>query len=347
MKKILFTPLLIIFLFVSQIANADFGLDAVEVVCDENNFSIETASLSDDEFEQILRNNKFSMINKGFYEINVLEVSIGNVTEEVAQKHNLTIGKGVFVHKAFLNGAAYKAGIRDNDVILTINGEEVNNAHWFAEEELKQHEIGTEAYLEVLRIDDSSKQVKSFSFIPDTKKIQMEGYGNELYYIFFKIQDNTNDLKKLKSILRAEKNLLINFHQEEAVCELSQGRIKTIFNVIPTSGKGQCGAGDWGFTFSQTINGNTTFNDFHMGKMNCVGFLQPRIEKIDVNFVNPKKINVILSGYWNNKENSNDLNLPLDEIFINKNFLGCDNYFDYEPQCENEFEIKKLEFNLN
>ena len=26
---------------------------------------------------------------------------------------------------------------------------------------------------------------------------------------------------------------------------------------------------------------------------------------------------------------------------------GADNYFVYEPNCENEFEIKELEFNLN
>ena len=258
----------------------------------------------------------------------------------------MIVGKGVFVHKAFLNGVAYKAGIRDNDVILTINGEEVNSAHWFAEEELKRHEIGTEVYLAVLRINDSSMQVTSFNFVPDTKEIQMEGYGNELYDIFYKIQDNANDLKKLKNILRTEKNLLINFHQEEAVCEMKLGTIKTTFNAIPTPGKGQCGAGDWGFTFSQTINENTIFDDFHMEKMNCFSILEPSIEKVDISFVSPEKIKVKLSGQWNDKGKDSS-NLPLDEIFINKNFLGCDNYFVYEPKCENEFEIKELEFNLN
>ena len=54
MKKFLFVPLALLFLLLTQIAKADFYLDAVEVICGENNFSIETASLSDDEFEHFL-----------------------------------------------------------------------------------------------------------------------------------------------------------------------------------------------------------------------------------------------------------------------------------------------------
>ena len=41
-----------------------------------------------------------------------------------------------------------------------------------------------------------------------------------------------------------------------------------------------------------------------MGKMNCVDFLQARIEKIDVNFVNPKKINVNEIGKPTNMANN-------------------------------------------
>jgi len=345
MKKFLFVPLALLFLLLTQIAKADFYLDAVEVICGENNLSIEGSTLKDSAYNQILRNNEFSVIKKGIYKKNILGISIRNVTEEISKSNNLIVGKGIFVNEAFPNGAAYKAGLRNNDVILAINDKEINDVYWLIEE-LKEHPVGVKVLLQVLRMDDSSMQVTSFNFVPDTKEIQMEGYGNELYDIFYKIQDNANDLKKLKNILRTEKNLLINFHQEEAVCEMKLGTIKTTFNAIPTPGKGQCGAGDWGFTFSQTINENTIFDDFHMEKMNCFSILEPSIEKVDISFVSPEKIKVKLSGQWNDKGEDSS-NLPLDEIFINKNFLGCDNYFVYEPKCENEFEIKELEFNLN
>ena len=346
MRKFLFIPLALVFLFLTQIVKADFYLGAIEMICDENNFSVESATLTDDVFEQVLRNNEFSVIKKGIYKQNTLGVIASNVTKKIAKKHNLIIGKGVFIHEVLENGAAYKAGLRNNDVILSISINNVDVDHDY-DDELEELPLGYTVDLTVIRQDETSPQIINLNVVLDTKEVQLEGYGNELLDIFIRIQDNTNDLKKLKSILRTEKNLLINFHKEEAVCKLSQGTIKTTFNIIGSSGKGQCGAGDWGFTCSQTINGNTIFNDFHMNKMNCFGILQPSIKKIDVNFVNPKKINVILSGRWNNKENNNNLNLPLDENFINNNFLGCDNFMDYEPQCENEFEIKELEFNLN
>lgn len=57
----------------------------------------------------------------------LLNVNIGDVTAEVAKEYNLDKIEGVFIGKVQPGGAAEQAGIKDNDVIISVNGVAVNS----------------------------------------------------------------------------------------------------------------------------------------------------------------------------------------------------------------------------
>ncbi len=58
----------------------------------------------------------------------LLGVNIGDVTAEVAQRYNLDKLEGVFIGGVTENSAAKEAGIKAEDVLLSIDGEPVNSA---------------------------------------------------------------------------------------------------------------------------------------------------------------------------------------------------------------------------
>ncbi|MDD9304957.1 MAG: Do family serine endopeptidase [Desulfobacter sp.] len=57
-----------------------------------------------------------------------LGVSIQNVSKEMAEYYNLEPGQGVYVAKAYEDNPAHEAGIRQGDVIMSINGKEINSS---------------------------------------------------------------------------------------------------------------------------------------------------------------------------------------------------------------------------
>ncbi len=58
----------------------------------------------------------------------LLGVNIGDVTAEVAERYNLDKLEGVFIGGVTDNGAAKKAGIQEEDVLISVDGEPVNSA---------------------------------------------------------------------------------------------------------------------------------------------------------------------------------------------------------------------------
>ena len=58
-----------------------------------------------------------------------LGVSIQNVTKEMADYYGIEEGQGVYVVKAYDDNPAHKAGIRQGDVILSIDGRAINSSH--------------------------------------------------------------------------------------------------------------------------------------------------------------------------------------------------------------------------
>lgn len=69
----------------------------------------------------------------------LLNVNIGDVNAEIAKKFNLDKIEGVFISKAQPGGAADLAGIKDNDVIISVDGVNVNSTSELQEQISKHH----------------------------------------------------------------------------------------------------------------------------------------------------------------------------------------------------------------
>jgi Do/DeqQ family serine protease len=78
---------------------------------------------------------------KAFGEVQraLLNVNIGDVNAEIAKKYDLDKIEGVFVGKAQPGGAADIAGIKDNDVIISVDGVNVNSTAELQEQISKHH----------------------------------------------------------------------------------------------------------------------------------------------------------------------------------------------------------------
>lgn len=88
----------------------------------------------------------------------LLNVNIGNVNAEVAKKYNLDKIEGVFVGTVNPNGAAALAGIKDNDVIISVDGVEVNSSGQL-QEQISKHRPGDKVVVVVKR----DNKVKPFN----------------------------------------------------------------------------------------------------------------------------------------------------------------------------------------
>ncbi|MFA5326273.1 MAG: Do family serine endopeptidase [Prolixibacteraceae bacterium] len=80
----------------------------------------------------------------------LLNVNIGDVTAEVAKKYNLDKIEGVFVGRVQPGGAAEIAGIKDNDVIISIDGVPVNSSSEL-QEQISKHRPGDKVNVVVKR----------------------------------------------------------------------------------------------------------------------------------------------------------------------------------------------------
>jgi Do/DeqQ family serine protease len=86
----------------------------------------------------------------------LLGVSIQEVNADVAKKNNLDKIEGVFVASVTPEGAAQKAGIQANDIILSINGVNVNSPSEL-QEQVGKHRPGDNISVEIKR-DGKRKQ---------------------------------------------------------------------------------------------------------------------------------------------------------------------------------------------
>lgn len=80
----------------------------------------------------------------------ILGVSIAELTEELARERGITPIKGVLVTAVADDGAAHRAGIRTGDVLLSVNGIEVNSVAQL-QEQVGKHRPGQKVELIVNR----------------------------------------------------------------------------------------------------------------------------------------------------------------------------------------------------
>jgi S1-C subfamily serine protease len=80
----------------------------------------------------------------------LLNVNIGDVNSDVAKKYNLDKIEGVFVGKVLPGGAAEIAGLKDNDVIISVDNVNVNSTAEL-QEQISKHRPGDKVVVEVKR----------------------------------------------------------------------------------------------------------------------------------------------------------------------------------------------------
>jgi S1-C subfamily serine protease len=77
-------------------------------------------------------------------------VSTQSITPAIAAQANLTVTQGEYVVEVSAGGPAQEAGVQEGDIILSINGQVINEANSFAEV-LFSHAPGEEIAVEVVR----------------------------------------------------------------------------------------------------------------------------------------------------------------------------------------------------
>jgi Do/DeqQ family serine protease len=85
----------------------------------------------------------------------LLNVNIGDVDADVAKKYNLDKIEGVFIGKVVPGGAAEAAGIKDEDVIISVDGVPVNSTAEL-QEQIGKHRPGDKVEL-VIKRDNKKK----------------------------------------------------------------------------------------------------------------------------------------------------------------------------------------------
>jgi Do/DeqQ family serine protease len=85
----------------------------------------------------------------------LLNVRIGTVDAETAKKYNLDKIEGVFIGEVQPGGAAEQAGLKDNDVIISVDGVAVNSSAEL-QEQISKHRPGDKVVL-VIKRDNKKK----------------------------------------------------------------------------------------------------------------------------------------------------------------------------------------------
>lgn len=85
----------------------------------------------------------------------LLGVEIRDVTDDLAKKYNLDKIEGVFIAKVQSDGSADLAGIKDNDVIISVDGVDVNSAAEL-QQQVNKHRPGDKVGL-IIKRDNKKK----------------------------------------------------------------------------------------------------------------------------------------------------------------------------------------------
>ena len=115
---------------------------------------------------------KYGKVQRG-----ILGVEIRDVNSELADKEGLKEVRGVFVSKVKSNSAAEDAGVKDKDVIISIDGIKINSSPEL-QEQVGKHNPGDKVALVVLRdnkekaIDVVLKSIEGKTEIIRTEKIE-------------------------------------------------------------------------------------------------------------------------------------------------------------------------------
>jgi serine protease Do len=119
------------------------------------------------------------LIGKGKVQRGMLGIGIQPVTSEIASGLGLKDVRGVLVNQVNPAGPADKAGVKTGDVILQVNGKDVNDPNGLRNE-IAGFAPGTSLTLSLLRDGNPLQvRVKLGELTPDTARANQENGGSE------------------------------------------------------------------------------------------------------------------------------------------------------------------------
>ena len=127
-----------------------------------------------------------------------LGVQIAELTQELAEKEGLENIEGVYVAQVTKGGAAELAGMKDGDVITTINGKKVNSTTQL-KESIGQYRPGDKVDVEVNR--NGNHQHYELTLLNEAGNIDVIKKGDAFYNAEFGLMlqpINQNDMSRLK-----------------------------------------------------------------------------------------------------------------------------------------------------
>jgi serine protease Do len=145
----------------------------------------------------------------------LIGVNIQDVDSDDAAKQNLSEVKGVLVTRVLEDGSAYDAGIKENDVIIKLDGQTVNTVSEL-QEQVGKHRPGDKTIVTFLRNGKESSLPVVLKNVAGNTSIVTAGMGGEVVYG-----------AKLESLGSADKRSL-NVDYGVKVSDLNDGKFKDI-----------------------------------------------------------------------------------------------------------------------
>ena len=166
----------------------------------------------------------------------ILGVSIGDITSELAKEKNLKTMHGAYVGGVMENSAAAKAGVKEGDVIVNVNGVKVNSASEL-QEQVGRYRPGDVVYIEVLR-DNSTKrlQVELKNRQGNTDIISAKAVADILGAKFKDVDKSTAEKLKINYGIQIESVAKGKFHdqgirQEYIILKINNQTIRSAEDV--------------------------------------------------------------------------------------------------------------------
>lgn len=125
----------------------------------------------------------------------VMGVHINDITDKLAREKNLKTLEGVYVEKVLENGAAIKAGVKDGDVIQSINGTVVKTTAQL-QEQIGRYRPGDKVVVELLRNNKKERVTVELKNLQGNTGVVSANVGPDILGATFKDVD-----EKLKSQL--------------------------------------------------------------------------------------------------------------------------------------------------
>lgn len=129
--------------------------------------------------ERIAKKTVSDLMEFGTVQRAFIGISISDVTSDMAQKNGITVLKGVYVNAVTKGGAAQDAGIKAGDVILKVNGVEVNKVSEL-QEQIGQYRPGQQVNITVMRSNKTHDILLTLRNIDGGTNLQKAGETVEL-----------------------------------------------------------------------------------------------------------------------------------------------------------------------